>query len=110
MLASHSGGAALSAPLRAAGARTRSVRARYAPTTAAKSPAVSERVATALRGTAVFVVGDNSAANAKLCDTLAVTLGCARQRLRRSAALTPWRAAMCRCTPSSCSAASRASR
>ena len=83
MLAALSGGAASAAPLRAASAHTRSVRARYVTTVAAKSSPVSERVATALRGTAVFVVGDNSAANAKLCDTLAVTLGCVRQRLWR---------------------------
>jgi hypothetical protein len=44
---------------------------------ASKGAAVlSERVSQALRGTLLFVVGDNTAANAKLCDVLAASLGC----------------------------------
>jgi hypothetical protein len=42
-----------------------------------QSAGVSDRVASALRGTNVFVVGDNAGANAKLCDALATSLGCA---------------------------------
>jgi hypothetical protein len=37
---------------------------------------VAARVSAALRGTSVFVVGDNSLANEKLCDALATSLGC----------------------------------
>jgi hypothetical protein len=79
MLAPLSGGAAAAAPLRAARARTGAARLRCAPTAAAaKGSPATERVSAALRGTAVFVVGDNSAANVKLCDALASALGCAR--------------------------------
>ena len=84
MLATLSGGAAAAAPLRATGARTRAVRVQCVRASAAKGSSVSERVSAALRGTAVFVVGDNSAANVKLCDALAATLGCA-WRSRRAA-------------------------
>ena len=77
MLAALSGGAAAASPLRVSGARTRSARVQCVRAAAAKGSSVSERVSSALRGTAVFVVGDNSAANVKLCDALAATLGCA---------------------------------
>ena len=80
MLSLLSGGAAAAAPLRAARARTGAARLRCAPTAAAaKGSPATERVSVALRGTAVFVVGDNSAANVKLCDALASALGCARR-------------------------------
>ncbi len=63
-----------------AGQTVRRHRHRHAPPAAASSGGAvvrSERVSAALRGTVVFVVGDNAAANAKLCDALATSLGCA---------------------------------
>lgn len=91
MLAPLWGVPATAPPLRAASSRPRSVRPRNVRTAAAKSSpsAVSERVSGALRGTTVFVVGDNSAANVKLCDALASKLGCVpARRAARRAALT----------------------
>jgi hypothetical protein len=104
----------------ARGVAARRTSAAASKSSSAGSAALSERVSQALRGTLLFVVGDNAAANSKLCDSLAASLGCGQQRTRVGAErcraperLTPaltrrvlaaaGMAATRRCTPSSCS-------